>query len=81
MQPYTAREFERLAQSGVKKLLVITPAFVTDCLETLEEIGMRGKAAFEAAGGEAFRLIPCLNTHPQWIEALSTWISAAEGAA
>jgi ferrochelatase len=77
MQPYTAQELERLAQSGVKKLLVITPAFVTDCLETLEEIGIRGKEAFLAAGGEAFRLIPCMNTHPQWIAALKTWITAA----
>ncbi|MBN2501853.1 MAG: ferrochelatase [Anaerolineales bacterium] len=78
MQPFTAEEFIRLAQSGVKKLLVITPAFVTDCLETLEEIGIRGKADFLAAGGKEFRLIPCMNTHPQWIIALKTWIMAHE---
>jgi ferrochelatase len=46
------------------------PAFVSDCLETIEEIGMRGKASFEGAGGESLQLIPCMNEHPRWIEAL-----------
>ena len=78
MQPYTAEEITRLSQSGVKKLLVITPAFVTDCLETLEEIGICGKQAFEAAGGDEFCLVPCLNAHPQWIVALKTWITSVE---
>lgn len=70
LKPYTDLEFVRLAQSGVKKLLVICPAFVADCLETLEEISMRGKETFTEAGGEELTLIPCLNEHPQWIEAL-----------
>jgi ferrochelatase len=70
MQPYTDYELERLAKSGVKKLLVICPAFVADCLETLEEIGMRGKETFLAAGGEQFTMIPCLNSQPAWVSAV-----------
>ena len=68
-------ELLRLAQKGIKKLLVICPSFVSDCLETLEEIGIRGKADFIAAGGEELQLIPCLNTHPQWISTLNKWCS------
>ena len=70
LKPYTDFELERLAESGVKKLLVICPAFVSDCLETLEEIAMRGREIFIGAGGESFDLIPCLNEHPRWLEAL-----------
>ncbi len=76
LQPATAQEIERLAKSGVKKLLVMCPAFVSDCLETLEEIGLRGKEIFLANGGEEFHLIPCLNDHPQWIEVLEKWCQA-----
>ncbi|HEV8544004.1 MAG TPA: ferrochelatase [Verrucomicrobiae bacterium] len=67
MQPYTDYELERLAKAGVSKLLVICPAFVTDCLETLEEIGIRGRETFSRAGGAELTLIPCLNNHPSWI--------------
>jgi ferrochelatase len=67
LQPYTDQELVRLARKGVKKLLVICPAFVTDCLETIEEMGMRGRETFLAAGGREFELIPCLNTHPLWL--------------
>lgn len=74
LQPYTDKEIERLARGGVKKLLVMCPAFVTDCLETLEEIGMRGQESFHEAGGEKLTLIPCLNEHPQWIQALAGMI-------
>ena len=70
MQPYTDVELERLGKAGVKRLAVICPAFISDCLETLEEIGMRGKETFKNAGGEELTLVPCLNDHPQWIEAL-----------
>lgn len=70
LKPYTDMEFVRLADSGVKKLLVICPAFVSDCLETLEEISMRGHEVFIRAGGEGFALIPCMNEHPRWLEAL-----------
>lgn len=70
LKPYTDHELERLAGEGVRSLQVICPAFVSDCLETIEEIGMRGRETFLAAGGERFNLIPCLNEHPRWIEAL-----------
>ena len=70
LRPYTDEELKRLAASGVKRLLVICPAFVADCLETLEEINMRGRATFLEAGGREFVQIPCLNEHPLWMEAL-----------
>jgi len=70
LKPYTDFELPRLAERGVKKLLVICPAFVSDCLETLEEIGLRGRESFLAAGGTDFALIPCLNEHPLWLTAL-----------
>ncbi|MCA9449044.1 MAG: ferrochelatase, partial [Candidatus Omnitrophica bacterium] len=57
----------------VKKILVLCPAFVSDCLETLEEIGIRGKESFLGAGGEEYEMIPCMNTHPKWIETLVKW--------
>jgi ferrochelatase len=72
LRPYTDQEIPRLAQSGVKRLLVICPAFVADCLETIEEIGMRGRESFMKAGGESFELIPCLNDRSEWIHALGT---------
>jgi ferrochelatase len=72
LQPYTDFEFKRLAENGVKSLLVICPAFVSDCLETLEEISMRGKETFLQAGGEEFAQIPCLNEHPRWLQALES---------
>jgi ferrochelatase len=70
LKPYTDFELAELPKRGVKRLLVICPAFVSDCLETLEEIGLRGRETFLAAGGEAFAQIPCLNEHPLWIAAL-----------
>jgi ferrochelatase len=76
MQPYTDHELARLAKSGIKKLLVISPAFVSDCLETLEEIGIRGQETFQSAGGELLTLIPCLNNHPSWIRAVQAMVSA-----
>ena len=70
LTPYTDKELERLAQLGIKKILVISPAFVSDCLETIEELGIRGKETFIEAGGKEFTQIPCLNEHPLWIAAL-----------
>jgi ferrochelatase len=70
LKPYTDYELIRLAQEGKKKMLVICPAFVSDCLETIEEIGMRGCADFLAASGKEFTRIPCMNEHPIWITAL-----------
>lgn len=72
LSPYTDLEFERLAKSGRRRLVVITPAFVTDCLETLEEIRGEGAEDFKAAGGESFTHIPCLNDQPVWIDFLAS---------
>ena len=71
ISPYTDHLLEELPKRGKKRLLVITPAFVTDCLETLEEIRMEGAEEFKAAGGEAFTHIPCLNDQPVWIDFLA----------
>ncbi|WJN60620.1 ferrochelatase [Pseudomonas sp. SO81] len=70
IEPYTETRLDELAKAGVKKLLVMCPAFVADCIETLEEIGDRGREQFQEAGGEQLVLVPCLNDHPQWVEAL-----------
>jgi len=59
----------------VKKMLVICPAFVSDCLETIEEIGMRAKESFIEAGGTDLTLIPCMNEHPLWLVALERMIA------
>ena len=72
IEPYTEARLDELAKSGVKKLLVMCPAFVADCIETLEEIGDRGKEQFREAGGEELVLVPCLNDDPQWARALNT---------
>jgi ferrochelatase len=80
LKPYTAVRLGELPKEGVKKLLVVCPAFVSDCLETIEEMGEEGKEIFEGAGGEHFELIPCLNTHPMWIHTMANWIKEyAEG--
>jgi len=75
LKPYTDFELERFAKAGVKKLLVICPSFVCDCLETLEEIGIRGRESFLKAGGAGFDLVPCLNEHPLWLAALEKMIA------
>ncbi len=77
IRPFTDEKIIELAQNGVKKLLVICPGFVSDCLETLEEIAIRGKELFLENGGSEFHLIPCLNGHPKWIEALKILIEEA----
>ena len=76
LSPYTDAELERLAKAGKKRLLIITPAFVTDCLETLEEIRGEGAEEFKAAGGEEFTAIPCLNDQPVWIDFLARRVEA-----
>ena len=70
LKPYTDFELAEFPKRGVGKILVMSPAFVSDCLETIEELGIRGKETFLAAGGKEFVLIPCLNEHPKWIAAL-----------
>lgn len=70
LKPFTDHELERFPTRGIKKLVVLCPAFVSDCLETLEEIAMEGKETFEEAGGKHFVYVPCLNDHPRWIDVL-----------
>ncbi|MBP5103496.1 ferrochelatase [Pseudomonas protegens] len=71
IEPYTEARLDELAKQGVKKVMVMCPAFVADCIETLEEIGDRGREQFREAGGEELVLIPCLNDDPQWAKALN----------
>ena len=70
IKPYTDLRVRKLAREGVKRLAVLSPSFVADCLETIEEIGMRAAADFVAHGGEELRLVPSLNSEPVWIDAL-----------
>jgi len=79
LKPYTAKRFTEMPREGIKKLLIVCPAFVSDCLETLEEIAHEGKDSFVQSGGESLTLIPCLNTHPLWVETLASWIKEYEG--
>jgi ferrochelatase len=68
--PYTDVVIDELAAKGIKRVAVLCPAFVADCLETLEEIGMRARAQFKAGGGDELVLVPSLNATPAWIEAV-----------
>ncbi len=70
LQPYTSNVIEDLAKKGVKRLAVITPGFSSDCIETLEEMGIQGAESFEEHGGEQFAALPCLNDSPESIAAL-----------
>lgn len=74
LQPYTDKLLEKYPGEGVKKLAVVTPAFVSDCLETLEEIAMEGKEEFLKFGGEQFHAIPCINDNDDWVDVLVDWI-------
>ena len=71
LQPYTAPTVQKLAKEGIRRLDVICPGFVADCLETLEEIAMEVRHDFLAAGGKEFQYIPCLNERPDWIAGLA----------
>tara|TARA_B100000035_G_scaffold106878_1_gene90658 strand:- start:3327 stop:4331 length:1005 start_codon:yes stop_codon:yes gene_type:complete len=73
LKPYTDDELVRLAKEGKKRLVIVTPAFVTDCLETLEEIAMEGKEEFLEAGGESYHYVPCLNDDDDWAALISKW--------
>ncbi len=77
IEPYTDRSLGVLARSGVRRLAVICPSFVADCLETLEEIGIRGRSQWEEAGGEELLLVPCLNSHPSWVDAMLDLLGVA----
>lgn len=77
IEPSTDGMLPKLAERGVKRLLVSCPAFVADCLETLEEIDMRAKQQWLALGGEAFAMVPSLNSQPRWVEALAARVRRA----
>lgn len=72
MEPYTDETLETIPSKGIKNLAIVCPAFVSDCLETLEEISVEGKEQFLHAGGEHFHYIPCLNDEDRWIEVVKT---------
>ncbi len=74
LQPYTDQTIDNFAKKGLKNIAVVTPAFVSDCLETLEEIGMEAKHSFIENGGIEFSTIPCLNDDSKWAKTISKWI-------
>jgi len=74
LTPYTDVEVNKMPEKGIKKLAVVTPAFVSDCLETLEEIAREAKEDFKHHGGEEFMAIPCLNDEEEWCNLVTKWI-------
>ncbi len=74
--PYTDRTIERLGKEGVKNMAIATPAFVSDCLETLEEIAMEGQEIFQEMGGKQFTTVPCLNDDKAFVNLLAKWVNA-----
>lgn len=77
LQPYTEPTLIELAKQGVKRVDVVCPGFVSDCLETLEEIAMEARQAFLGAGGTEFHALPCLNESPEWIVAMAKIVESA----
>ena len=75
LEPYTDIEVNQMPARGIRNLAVVTPAFVTDCLETLEEIGLEASHQFRERGGKEFRTIPCLNDGDEWVATVSGWIN------
>ncbi len=75
LTPYTDVEINKMPEKGIKKLAVVTPAFVSDCLETLEEIGMEANHEFKVHGGEEFFAVPCLNDSVEWCDTVANWIA------
>lgn len=76
LKPFSDELLPKLAKQGVRRLLVVSPAFVADCLETSIEIGVEYKEIFEKAGGDELRLVESLNAEPLWVEALSDLVRA-----
>jgi len=74
LKPYTDKTVEEFAKKGTQELAIATPAFVSDCLETLEEIGMEAAEDFEDNGGKKLHVIPCINDREDWVNVLSRWI-------
>jgi ferrochelatase len=77
IRPFTDHVLPELAARGVKRLAVLCPSFVADCLETLEEIGIRGREQWHSLGGESLCLVPSLNAHPRWVEAVAAMVRTA----
>lgn len=77
IQPYADHLLPNLIQKGIKNMVVVCPSFVSDCLETLEEIGIRMRKRWEALGGGEFILVPCLNDEAIWVDGLAREISSA----
>ncbi len=78
LEPATADVLKNLPSRGIKKVLVACPSFVTDCIETLEEIAIRNRELFIESGGEDLKLIPCLNSNSQWVNTIAGWIKRFE---
>jgi ferrochelatase len=76
IRPYTDERLDALAAQGHKRVAVLCPAFVADCLETLEEIAIRGRAQWRSRGGDELLLVPSLNAHPVWVSALAGIVRA-----
>ena len=75
IQPYTDVRIEELPKEGARKVVVLSPSFVADCLETLEEIGIRAREDFEGAGGERLELVPSLNATDLWVDGVLSILS------
>ncbi|MBS1607800.1 MAG: ferrochelatase [Bacteroidetes bacterium] len=75
LEPFTDIRLEQMPKEGIRKLLIVSPAFVSDCLETLEELEIRGKEIFIGAGGESYQMIPCMNVHPDWVSTVAKLVS------
>ncbi|MBP6103576.1 MAG: ferrochelatase [Gammaproteobacteria bacterium] len=71
IKPYTDQVLIDLSKQRVRNIAVVCPSFVSDCLETLEEINIRARTQWQALGGDSFVFIPCINSHPIWVEALA----------
>ena len=81
IKPYTDEVLPQLHERGFRRLAVVCPSFVADCLETIEEIGIRAREQWLALGGEELALIPCVNAHPEWVDVLSGWIRQRQASA
>jgi ferrochelatase len=77
IEPYTDKELPELHDCGVRRLAVLTPSFTADCLETIEEIGIRGRVRWAELGGHDFLLVPCVNADPSWAAAVADMVRAA----
>jgi ferrochelatase len=74
LEPFTDHLLQNLPDEGIRRLLVFCPSFVADCLETLEEIALRGRKLFIRSGGRELRLVPSLNAHPPWVDAVARMV-------